>query len=403
MALSEVAIVKANDPHSDADVLDAVAETVRLAGGLDSIVHRGDTVLIKPNLFAPLPAPATTDPRAVAAMVRLARDAGAGRVIVADGRSISTYKFRSPNTTWGVLEATGIGRAAEDAGAEVLALEETETLTINVPAAKVLRRADVFRPFVEADVVINLPAMKIHSMALVTLGIKNLHGVLTDQYKYFAHRNDLPQKLVEILRIRKPEFTLICGIQALEGDHSDLSGIVDAGVLIASPDVVAADAVASAVMGLDPLEVETTRIADREGIGVGRIEQLAVAGVSIQDVRRPFRRPDIRLVGVFEEIDMYAGGVCLGCQYYIRRGLDRLKKEGLLDRGERLSIVCGVDPKVPEELPGQVIIVGDCALASEGVKRLRAKLFLRGEGIIISGCPPMEFRARSAEVLRKTS
>ncbi len=401
MALSEVAIVKAHDPLSDAAVLEAAREAVRLAGGLDGIIHRGDTVLIKPNLFAPIPAPATTDPRAVAAMVRLARDAGAGRVLVADGRSISTYKFRSPNTTWGVLEATGVGRAAEEAGAEVLALEETETLTINVPAAKVLRRADVFRPFVEADVVINLPAMKIHSMALVTLGIKNLHGVLTDQYKYFAHRSDLPHKLVEILRIRKPEFTLICGMQALEGDHSDLSGTVDAGVLITSPDVVAADAVASAVMGLDPLEVETTRIADLECIGVGRLERLVIAGAAIEDVRRPFRRPDIRLVGVFEEIDMYAGGVCLGCQYYIRRGLDKLKKEGLLDRKQRISVVCGVDPKVPEELPGRVIIVGDCAIASEGVKRLRANLFLRGEGIIIPGCPPMEFRQKSVEMLTR--
>lgn len=395
------AIVKAHDPLSDADVMDAVAEAVRLAGGLGGFVHRGDSVLIKPNLFAPLAAPATTDPRAVAAMVRLARDAGAGRVIVADGRSISTYKFRSPNTTRDILEVTGVGRAAEEAGAEALALEETEALGVQVEAAKVLREAEVFRPFVEADVVINLPSMKIHSMALVTLGIKNLHGVLTDQYKYFAHRSDLPQKLVEILRIRKPEFTLICGIQALEGDHSDLSGAVDAGVLIASHDVAAADAVASAVMGLDPLEVETTRIADIEGLGVGRIEQLDVAGARIADVRRPFRRPDIRLAGVFEEVDVYAGGVCLGCQYYIRRGLDRLKKVGLLDGPERLQIVCGVDPKVPQELRGQVIIVGDCAIASENVKRLRANLFLRGEGVTIPGCPPMEFRARSAEALRR--
>lgn len=397
-----VSIVKAHDPLSDAQVHEAVAETVRLAGGLGDIVRRGSTVLVKPNLFAPLPAPATTDPRVVAAIVKLAQDAGASRVLVADGRSISTFKFRAPdNTTRHVLETTGVGRAAEGAGAEVFGLEENDAVSIQVPGAKVLRRADVFRSFVEADVVINLPTMKIHSMALVTLGIKNLHGVLTDACKYFAHRTDLPQKLVEILRIRKPEFTLISGIEGLEGDHSDLSGIVDSGVLVASADIVAADAAASAVMGLDPLEVETTRIADLEGLGVGRLEQLDVVGASIEDVRRPFRRPDIRLTGVFEEIDMYVGGVCVACEYYIRRGLDRLKAEGLLDRPDRLQIVCGVDPKVPADLRGQVIIVGDCAIASEGVKRLRANLFLRDEGVIVPGCPPMEFRQWSVEALTR--
>jgi uncharacterized protein (DUF362 family) len=399
--LPTVSLTKAHDPLSDAEVLDAVAETVRLAGGLGGIVRRGSTVLIKPNLFAPIRAPATTDPRVVAAMVRLAQDAGAGRVLVADGRSISTFKFRSPqNTTRHVLQATGVGRAAEDAGAEVLCLEETQTVSVQIPGGRILRQAEAFRPFVEAGVVINIPTLKMHSMTLVTLGVKNLHGVLTDDWKYFAHRSDLPQKLVDILRIRRPEFTLIAGIHGLQSDHSDLAGAVDSGVLIASPDVVAADAVASAVMGLDPLEVETTRIADLDGLGVGRLDRLDITGVRIEQVRRPFKRPDVRLTGVFESLDMYVGGVCIGCEYYIRRGLDRLQEEGLLDRPDRLKVVCGVDPKVPDYLPPTVVIVGDCALASEGVKRLRASLYLRDEGILVPGCPPMEFRKRSAEVLR---
>ncbi|MCL6630916.1 MAG: DUF362 domain-containing protein, partial [Armatimonadetes bacterium] len=94
-----VAITKISRPISDQAVLDAVWEAVSLASGRQLPIRQGDVVVIKPNIFAPSRAPTTTDPRVVGALVRLAWDAGAKDVIVAEGRSISTAKFRNSHNT----------------------------------------------------------------------------------------------------------------------------------------------------------------------------------------------------------------------------------------------------------------------------------------------------------------
>jgi hypothetical protein len=98
-------------------------------------------------------------------------------------------------------------------------------------------------------------------------------------------------------------------------------------------------------------------------------------------------------------LKLYAGDYCRSCSYYIRRGLDRLKEEGLLDEEHPLAVVVGRDPEAPEDVACPVAILGDCALASGSVKPLRDRLLLRGKLHAVYACPPMEFRVRAAEML----
>ncbi|MCJ7751786.1 MAG: DUF362 domain-containing protein, partial [Armatimonadetes bacterium] len=122
-----VSVVRARTPVDEGAVRRAVEEAVSLACDLRELIGQGQTVVLKPNVFAPRPAPTTTDPRVVVAVGELCREAGAGRVIVAEGRSISTAKYRKgANSTRQCFEAVGMSQAVEAAGFEVVYLEDDE-------------------------------------------------------------------------------------------------------------------------------------------------------------------------------------------------------------------------------------------------------------------------------------
>jgi len=397
--MSRVSIVRAVSSGIRAPVAEAVCSVCDLRA-----MVAGKSVVLKPNVFAPRGAPTTTDPRVVVAVGELCREAGAGRVIVAEGRSISTAKYRKgANSTRECFEAVGMSQAVEAAGFEVVYLEEDEFVEVEVPGAQILRKAHVPRTILEAEVFINLPVMKIHSLTLVTLAIKNLHGIISDYDKLYRHcyrELALARKLTDILRIRRIDLNVMDALVAQEADHAADGRPVEMGLILASRDAVALDAVAGAVMGLGPEEVDTTRLAGEAGLGEADLAKIEVVGEPIEAVRRPFARPDVELSEAkFPGLRLYAGDYCRSCSYYIRRGLDRLKQEGLLDEEHPLALVVGRDPEAPEDLDCPVAILGDCALASPSVKPLRDRLLLRGKLNAVYACPPMEFRIRAAEML----
>jgi len=398
-----VSIARSPSGTDPSSIHSAVAEAISLVCDLRSIINPGQTVVLKPNVFAPRPAPTTTDPRVVAAVGELVREAG-GRVIVAEGRSISTARYRkTANSTRACFEATGMLAAVEQAGFEIVYLEEDEFVEVDLPGAQVLKKAHVPRTIMEADLFINLPVMKIHSLTTVTLAIKNLHGIISDYDKLYQHcYRDLAlaRKLTDLLRIRRIDLNVMDALVGQEADHAADGRPVEMGLILASRDAVALDAVAGAVMGLSLEDVDTTRLAGEAGLGEADLSRIEVVGQSIEQVPRPFVKPDVELSEAkFPGLRLYAGDYCRSCSYYVRRGLDRLKAEGLLDSGHPLAVVVGKDPAVPEDIACPVVIVGDCALASPSVKPLRDRLLLRGALRSIWACPPMQFRMQAAEML----
>ncbi len=395
-----VSISRVDDPSDEKSIEAAVRKAVVDACNFEKLC-RSKQVVIKPNVYCPSPAPITTDPRVVASLIRLAKDCGAREVVVAEGRSISTTLFRpQARTTRACFEAVGMDRAATENAARIVYLEEDELITLRRPEALVLKEARVMRTVYEAEVLVNVPVLKNHSLTLTTLGIKNLHGILSDEDKLFGHDyRRIPQKLVDILRYVKPHLTVIDGIRGQEGDHADMGRTVDTGIIIAGTDVVAVDAVGEAVMGLKNLEVDTTRLAHEQGIGIGDRNLINIVGSKIDNVVHRFARPDIQISeDRFPGLRVRAGDYCKGCEYYIRRGVDRLVSAGVLKPENKLTLVFGKNPDVEENLDGRVLILGDCAIESESVKRLRNRLWLTGRLRVIYCCPPMEFRMRALEL-----
>lgn len=406
---TKVAIVKGAFPPDRAEIERMVREAVNLIGGLSGRIRPGDHVVLKPNLFAPYPPPISVDRRVIASVVKLAREAGAKRVTVLEGVSVGTLmkRVRPVMTPCGmargfktveVMQMLGVKQAVEEAGGEVLGVEDAEKVEVNIEGGMALHRVNYPKVILEADCFINLPAMKTHTMTMVTLSLKNLQGILDEKGRYFSHRDDIDQHMVDISKIRKPDLIILDGLLAMEGMGAGEAGSpVEMGIIMASADPVALDAIASMCMGIDnPLVVGTTRIAAHDGLGVANPFLIELVGAPMHEVRKKFQLPinftqpiESLVTGVYPNIDVYIGGACPAC--WLLAAL----VESLLSRiPQHVSLIVGIDPKIPPRIRtdhAHTFFLGECALAAGGeLRELRNAMQLSGIDRFLGGCPPYE-------------
>lgn len=177
----------------------------------------------------------------------------------------------------------------------------------------------------------------------------------------------MSSKLVDAYRVLKPKLAIIDAIWAMQGQGpqslfpDDL--LKNMNLIMASEDCVALDAVATAVMGFDPLEIETTRIANYEGLGVGNLNDIEVKGVPIEAIKRSFRRPSPDIVAVYPNVDVYMHGGCEGCTHNVRIGLDKMAGKGVIAKIDKpINLILGFNTHVPESLDSErTWVIGDCA------------------------------------------
>jgi len=406
---TKVAIVKGAFPPDRAEIERMVREAVNLIGGLSGRIRPGDHVVLKPNLFAPYPPPISVDRRVIASVVKLAREAGAKRVTVLEGVSVGTLmkRVRPVMTPCGmargfktveVMQMLGVKQAVEEAGGEVLGVEDAEKVEVNIEGGMALHQVNYPKVILEADCFINLPAMKTHTMTMVTLSLKNLQGILDEKGRYFSHRDDIDQHMVDISKIRKPDLIILDGLLAMEGMGAGEAGSpVEMGIIMASADPVALDAIASMCMGIDnPLVVGTTRIAAHDGLGVANPFLIELVGAPMHEVRKKFQLPinftqpiESLVTGVYPNIDVYIGGACPAC--WLLAAL----VESLLSRiPQHVSLIVGIDPKIPPRIRtdhAHTFFLGECALAAGGeLRELRNAMQLSGIDRFLGGCPPYE-------------
>jgi uncharacterized protein (DUF362 family) len=415
---STVSIVKSDLPVVSSDIQKMTAQAVDLIGGINQYVKPGQSVVIKPNLFAPYPPPVSVDRRVIAAVVSLCKSAGAAEVTVVEGVSVGSLMKRvnieksdkSGDVVRGmktvdVMQLLGVKRAVEEAGGRVQGVEDGPRVKTAVIGGKVLTTLDYPKSVLDADVFINLPALKTHTMTMVTLGIKNLQGLLNEADRYFGHRDDLDQHMVDIMKVRKPDLTIIDGLIGMEGmGAGEGGGPVPLGVIIAGADPVATDAIASMVMGIEsPTVVGTTRIAAHDGLGTALPDLIDVVGSTVADVKKKFILPinftqpvDTFVTGVWPNVDVFIGGACPTCWLMAALALPSLNK-----LPERAALVVGVDPKVSTDRPWDeknTFFLGDCALGCSGdAREIRNRIALSGNDTFLPGCPPYEQALKKLE------
>jgi uncharacterized protein (DUF362 family) len=251
-----------------------VRKAIKALGGMGRFVKKGNRVLIKPNIaFArPPEGAANTNPEVVAELVQLCFEAGAKEVIVLD------YTLDPARITY---EMSGIAKAAEVKGARVVYVSPRDFVPIEVPKGKILSAYDVrvLKQVLDADVFINVPIAKTHGSARLTLGMKNLMGIIQDRGAW--HRSgDLHQCIADFVTAVKPHLTVIDAIRILASGGPKGPGRVEQkDTIIASTDIVAADAYATTLFGLTPNDVPHIIKAAELGVGVADLKRVKIVKV----------------------------------------------------------------------------------------------------------------------------
>ena len=244
-------------------------------GGLGKFIKTGDSVLVKPNIAwdrAPEYA-ANTNPLVVAALVELALAADAAEVKVYDNPCVDCRRSYA---------SSGIADAARDAGAKVSYVDTGYGETVKIPDGVAVKSAEVYAEVLKADVIINVPIAKTHSLAGLTLGMKNLMGILVENRGRW-HPN-IHKKLVDLAQAVTPTLTVVDATRIMTSNGptgGDLSYVKRLDKLVVTEDVTAADAYAATFFGLEPTDVGVVKEAARRGFGTAELERMDVSTVKV--------------------------------------------------------------------------------------------------------------------------
>ena len=294
---SRVAVVKCDD-YNPGLVAARVGEVLDRLGGMRRFVSKGQRVLLKPNMLS-AHAPErgiTTHPIFIEAIVDEVRQVG-GKVLMGDSPAGA---MKSIQRYW---EATGFGELAEKLGIELINFESAEKEVREIGN----HRFHVAKTLTDADVVINLPKFKTHGLTLYTGAVKNLLGVLPGFQKVRLHKlypnpTSFSRMLVELYRAVAPQLNLMDGILGMGGNGPSTGDLRQTGLIIASTDGIALDAVASRLMGFRENEVDVVRIGGETGAGEARLEAIDILGESLDSIQlKDFHLPSNRLLRAVPE------------------------------------------------------------------------------------------------------
>lgn len=374
--------------------------------GGKKMLNSGGDVYIKPNAVDAKPY-AYTRPEVLEAAVRYWKDAGARNIYVFENST-------QCNITRLVFRITGYADICRRHGAIPVYLDEEETVEvafsdkprpgghsgaydrntyrISKTVADIIARRDEV-------LYINLPKLKTHSMGVVTLGIKNQWAFPRHEDRGYDHNYNLHGKLVDVLARIKPDFTLIEGVEGSIYGHYNALALADTcvrpfGVLIGSPNVVAADIVGARVFGYDVKDVPHIQIAlDRKlGNGVAKLSDIDIRG-DFSDMKNFDLIGDLKRFGGKYPFDLYPEfpadvRIIKGTEMACREGcvnnplavLQSLAKDFSGRGGWTLVMGKGFDRREIGSIRGPVLIAGHCAIEEVGdelIRRLGAKRVYR--------------------------
>jgi len=272
---SKVAVVKGERGHEPVfKALDLIDFKKALAGR--------DTVLIKINFICEKTwdTGATTDPIVVEAIVKKL-----------SGLPVKVYVVESDATMTNADKAyvaTGMKEMCERNGVEFLNLRhQKDKVTLMIPNGETMKNVKVPR-IVTESAIISAAKLKTHMATTVTLGMKNMFGLLPDKFKGKFHAKGISNVVVDINTVLKPALTVIDGFVGMEGRGPVDGTPVKMDLIIAGTDAVATDATASRIIGFDPNKIKHIRRANEKGLG--NMNDIEVVGEKIENVTRPFKK-----------------------------------------------------------------------------------------------------------------
>lgn len=362
----------------------SVLKAIDLCDGLRSL-NKSDKVLIKPNLVLGAnqknfpPFGIVTTASIIDELVEVLLEKGCRDITVGEG-SIVLEEMGS-NTKKG-FEFSGIDRVGKDHNLKLIDFEaeKYEKVTLDGHTFRIAKRA------LEADFLINVPVLKTHGQAIVSLGMKNLKGCLKFSSKKRFHKRGNLEKLIALLNVHiNSHLTIIDGTYTLE--HGPTGGPAHRkDLIIASNDILGADMVGAKVLGKNPSNIpyikEFAKLTNRDA----DLDAIVVNGEKIEDVsddlpyeldfNQSFERAGlkgIRVNAVKGDVSICSG--CYGNMEYTHimfakdnPGMDFGSVETCIGSGAK------ADPSY-----NKIFLFGDCAIKENNELK---------NTINIAGCPP---------------
>jgi uncharacterized protein (DUF362 family) len=264
-----LAVARGGDPAA------TTAAAIAALGGIERFVKSGNDVIIKPNICVNYRAPeyaATTNPTVVATLVSLCLGAGAQRVRVMD----TPFPGITAESAYEVSE---IDQAVEAAGGEMEVMSPVKFVTTPIPDGLDITEWEVYQDVLDTDVLINVPIAKHHSMTRLTLGIKNLLGVITRPN--LIHRN-LRQRPADLASLVRPTLTVVDAVRIMATGGptgGSLNYVQQMDTIIASHDFVAADAYAATLFDMTGADIAYIEAAADMGLGTldleGKVKEIS--------------------------------------------------------------------------------------------------------------------------------
>ncbi len=271
---SIVALVKGERGHEPVfKALDLIDFKSALAGY--------NRVLIKVNFITTntWDSGATTDPMVVEAIILRLKTLPI-KIFVVESDSSKTNANKAN-------EKTGMKEMCERNSVDFINLRhEKDKVTLGITNGETLKGITVPRIVCESAI-ISAAKLKTNPPTTVTLGMKNLFGLIPDKLKIKYHMNDMNKVIVDINTVIRPALTVIDGFVGMEGKGPWKGPPVKMDLIIAGNNAVAADAIGAKVMGFDPNNIYHIKIAADKGLG--NLDSIEILGAKIEEVKRMFK------------------------------------------------------------------------------------------------------------------
>ena len=245
-------------------------KAINAAGGMKTFVKAGDVVVVKPNMgwdrstqFA-----ANTHPLVVRAVVEECLAAGAKKVKVFD------HTCNDPRRCYVSSGIQAALKGIKGVDCKQIETERFKKVTLN---GQFLQEWELYDEALTANVYINVPIAKHHGLSGLTLGLKNIMGIMGGNRGY-VHRN-LDVALADVNAHLKSHLTVIDATRILIAHGPQGGNLADVKVLnkvIASTDIVAADAYATTLFGMKPADIKVTVTAYKRGLGEMNLDKIRV-------------------------------------------------------------------------------------------------------------------------------
>ncbi len=266
----DLAVARSGEPET------LVRRAIAALGGMERFVPRDADVIIKPNIcvaYHTYEYAATTNPWVVGALVKMCLEAGARSVRVMDqpfgGSAEEAYAI------------SGIADQVKAAGGEMVIMSRLKFVPTNIPQAQSLKRSAIYDDALKADVLIDVPIAKDHSLARLTLGMKNLMGLIQDRP---AIHSDIGQRLADLTSILRPKLTVVDAVRILTANGptgGNLDDVKQLDTVIASADIIAADSYAATLFDMRPEDLSYIQAGTKMGLGRSDLTNLRIEEIHV--------------------------------------------------------------------------------------------------------------------------